>query len=438
MKPADCPPLKVKHTVRKCATCNNNMECGAWGKYYMECNSGFCTCSRNFADVDGNWNNGCEQIQYGTWMKPDECGTVIPEEELEKIQQVVSTVEFVMETTYPYTSDLDDSDNFLYTAMAVAIGNVFLDDLADMSDGWSLSNLNIEFSNGTNGNTRKRREANELVSLAQTTVTATYEKTLPFGKDLGTSTELLQRRVRYKSRKAVLASDGQWIKKQQIYQSLAFPEIVERDTTVNVLKALDYISITKPVLEYVPLPTKAPITTTTLTTATHKHDDNYYNDNKDPWDKNPQNGQGAPYVGQSGFQGDYYNDNKDPWDENPQNWQGSPNGGQGTFQGGQGPSYGQGPTNGQGPPNGGQGGSQGGQGPPNGGQGPPNGGQSSFQGGQGPPNGGQGGFQGGQGRSNGQGPPSGQGPPNGGQVGSQNQQANTSWYSSWWSNLVVD
>ena len=125
---------------------------------YMECSSGFCICSKNWADTDGNPFNGCERSAFGSHMTTAQCG-VQPPAPVKEIKQVVVDVEFAVETLIPFSTALTQSLSVDAQNAAISVANLFESDLASMSQyGWNFATLDIIFSDPNGAGNRKKRQ----------------------------------------------------------------------------------------------------------------------------------------------------------------------------------------------------------------------------------------------------------------------------------------
>merc|ERR1712157_415491 len=223
-------------------------ECGSWSKFYMECNRGYCVCSKNFADLDGNASNGCERIKYGASMTPDQCGPVEPEPE-NQVQKVESEVDFTVETTIPFSPGLLDKDSAEYQNAAEQVGDLFLENLNEVKD-WDLVELDVEFVDPEG--TRKRRETEKV---ADAKITAKYEKKYEKDEEVKDHhVDSLKRNVRYQARKSVILGSGKTVSKSQIYQDITFPPTEASEPKKEIVHKDQMEEKKQPKLKYKPAP----------------------------------------------------------------------------------------------------------------------------------------------------------------------------------------
>lgn len=224
------------------------MQCGSWSKFYMECDSGYCICSKNFADLDGNASNGCEKIKYGATMAPSQCGPVAPSPENE-VQKVEAEVDFTVETGIPFTPSLLDKSSPEYTTAASEVGDLFVDNLNDVKD-WDLTEVDVDFIDPSDSR-RKRREDDEKFANAK--ITTKYQKQYEKDeevKDMHVSS--LERNVRYQARKSVILGNGKTVGKSQIYKDITFPTTKASEPTKEIADKEDMKEKPQPALKYKP------------------------------------------------------------------------------------------------------------------------------------------------------------------------------------------
>lgn len=191
-------------------------------------------------------------------MQPEECGIVRPDKP-DEIKQIMTTVEFEVETNFEYSDSLTIEKQPAYTSAAQAVGNVFVADLKEADDDWNLASVDIKFfdADGFNAPGRKRRQTEK--NLASARITATYQMKAPVdvpqtSVDIDVST--LQRRVQYRARRGILLSQGDdpIISKAIIYASADAPEISVKGTTAVTLPENAYKPVTDPILPFLPGP----------------------------------------------------------------------------------------------------------------------------------------------------------------------------------------
>lgn len=192
-------------------------------------------------------------------MQPEECGVVRPDEP-DEVKQIMTTVEFEVETTFEYSDSLTIEKQPAYTSAAQAVGNVFVADLKEADEDWNLASVEIEFfdADGFNLPGRKRRQTGEK-NLASARITATYEMAAAVdvpqtSVDIDVAT--LQRRVQYRARRGILLSQGDIpiIPKAVLFANADAPEVSVKGTTTVTLPENSYKPVTDPILPFLPPP----------------------------------------------------------------------------------------------------------------------------------------------------------------------------------------
>jgi len=189
-------------------------------------------------------------------MSPEECGAVKPDEPTDLIQ-VIASIEFDVDTSIEYTESLTIERQPAYYAAAQSVGDVFVDELSAAEENWNLAKVSISFFNNSDVTSRRRRDDEEEVThFAGSTISVSYERKVEVDTDIENSgiLDLLNRRVLYRARRAILLSQADVVPKSFIYQGQNFPELNMTDAQSITMDKTDYKPIEKPTLDYLPPP----------------------------------------------------------------------------------------------------------------------------------------------------------------------------------------